>query len=69
MNQTLKLTEMKEKENDDCMLNTSEFTLLTLTPFVAAVMFIAWPVTVFVFCTVMIIGSCATLLRRWKIIH
>ena len=55
-----------EKKDKDCMLGTTEFTMLTLTPFVAAVMFIAWPLTVFIFCTVMIIGSCASLIRKFK---
>jgi len=60
---------MKEKEEKDCMLNTSEFTLLTLTPFVAAIMLIAWPLTCFVFCVVMITGATASLVRRMKHSH
>ena len=58
---------MENIEDKDCMLNTREFTLLTLTPFVAAIMLIAWPITAFVFCTVMITGACTSLVRKWKL--
>ncbi len=66
MNHVKKLTTMTDKEYNDSMLNSSEFTLLTLTPFVAAIMLIAWPITAFVFCTVMITGACASLIRKMK---
>ena len=54
---------MENKERD-MILTIPEFVLLILTPFVAAALFIAWPLTLAIGSIVLIVGSIKHFMRR-----
>ena len=56
---------MENKERD-MMLSIPEFVMLIVTPFVAALLFIAWPITLAVGSIVLIVGSVKYLMRHRK---
>ena len=53
-----------EDKKRDTLLSIPEFVMLILTPFVAAALFIAWPITLAIGSIVLIVGSIRYFMHR-----